>query len=105
MDDPELPAYQQPSQPIQPIPPGPPVPPQARPLPFSQQAIWGFVISCVSLFVFGFIGAIGAVISSRGFRAARLGQARGRGLAIAGMIIGTVGFLFYAVIFISSHMG
>lgn len=103
MDDPELPVHR---EPIQPIPPGPPAAPvaPARQLPFSQQAIWGFVISCVSLFVFGFIGALGVVIASRGYRAARLGQARGRGLAIAGMIIGAVGFLFYVVIYISSHL-
>ncbi|SEA36048.1 DUF4190 domain-containing protein [Leifsonia sp. 21MFCrub1.1] len=69
-------------------------------LPFSKPAIWGFVIACVSLFVFGFIGALGAAISARGFRAARQGIVRGRGLAIAGMIIGTVGFLYYAVVFI-----
>lgn len=77
-----------------------PAVPAPERLPFSKPAIWGFVISCVSLFVFGFIGALGAVISARGFRAARQGTARGRGLAIAGMIIGTVGFLYYAVVFV-----
>ena len=109
MDDPEQPAHQQPTQPgqpIQPIPTAPPaLPPQAQRLPFSQPAIWGFVISCVSLCVFGFIGALGAAIAGRGYRAARLGQARGGGLAIAGMIIGAIGFVFYAVIFIRSHLG
>ncbi|WP_241705942.1 DUF4190 domain-containing protein [Leifsonia shinshuensis] len=109
MDEPEPPTSQQPippGPPIQPIPPGPPVsPPQAQRLPFSQPAIWGFVISCVSLFVLGFIGALGAAIAARGYRAARLGQARGGGLAIAGMIVGAVGFVAYAVIFIRSHLG
>jgi hypothetical protein len=112
MDDPEQPANQQPIQPgqpihqIQPIPTAPPAfPPQTQQLPFSQPAIWGFVISCVSLFVFGFIGALGAMIAARGLRAVRLGQARGGGLAIAGMIVGAIGFLFYAVIFIRSHLG
>lgn len=95
MDDAEFTAHPE---------PGPGVP-AARPLPFSQLAIWGFVISCVSLFVFGFIGVIGVVLSSRGFRAATHGQARGRGLAIAGMIIGTAGFLFYAIMFALSHFG
>jgi len=47
--------------------------------------------------VFGFLGVIGAMLSANGFRAARRGTARGRGLAIAGMIIGTVGFLYYAI--------
>lgn len=78
-----------------------PVPPTTPTrLPLSQFAIWGFVLSCVSIFVFGFIGALGAMLSSRGFRAARQGTARGRGLAIAGMIIGVIGFLYYAINFI-----
>ena len=77
---------------------GSPVPPE-RP-PFSRMAIWGFVLSCVSIIVFGFVGALGVGLSGRGFRAAQRGIVRGRGLAIAGMIIGTVGFLFYAVSFI-----
>jgi len=77
---------------------GPPVPPGQ--LPFSKSAIWGFVISCVSVFVFGFLGSLGVVLSRRGFQAARLGTARGRGLAIAGMIIGMAGFLYYVINFI-----
>lgn len=76
----------------------------SEPLPFSKAAIWGFILSCVSIFVFGFVGALGASISARGFRAARMGTARGRGLAIAGMIIGTVGFLYYAINFVMAHM-
>jgi hypothetical protein len=72
----------------------------AKVLPFSKLAIAGFVISCVSIFVFGVIGAVGVTLSARGFRDARRGVARGRGLAIAGMIIGTIGFLYYVVNFI-----
>jgi hypothetical protein len=75
----------------------------AQRLPFSQLAIWGFVISCVSLFVFGFIGVLGAGLSGRGFRAAAQGRARGKGLAIAGMIIGAAGFLFWVVVFVASR--
>jgi hypothetical protein len=75
----------------------------AQRLPFSQLAIWGFVISCVSLFVFGFIGVLGAGLSGRGFRAAAQGRARGKGLAIAGMVIGAAGFLFWAVVFFASN--
>jgi hypothetical protein len=80
-----------------------PAPAAAR-LPFSQAAVWGFVLSCVSIFILGFVGALGAAISARGFRAARQGTARGRGLAIAGMIIGAAGFLYYAVNFIVHRM-
>jgi amino acid transporter len=69
-------------------------------LPFSKWTIWGFVLACISLFVFGFLGAIGVVLSARGFRDARRGIVRGRGLAIAGIIIGLVGFAFYAINFI-----
>ena len=76
--------------------------PVQRP-PFSQLAIWGFVISCLSLFVFGFIGAMGAALSGRDFRAAAQGRARGKGLALAGMIIGAAGFLFWAIVFIVSR--
>ena len=90
MDDAGFPTYQPPI--------GETPQPQPKPLPFSQQAIWGFVLSCVSLFVFGFLGLLGVVLASRGFRAANQGKVRGRGLAIAGMIIGVVAFLFYAAV-------
>ena len=76
-----------------------------RRLPFSQFAIWGFVISCISLFIFGIAGALGFALAGQGLRATRRGTARGRGLAIAGMIIGAVGFLFYAVNFIVRAAG
>ena len=79
----------------------PPAPPER--LPFSRQAIWGFVIACVSLFVFGFIGALGATLSARGFRETIQGRARGRGLAIAGIVIGAVGFLLWVILYFWSH--
>ncbi|RKS86760.1 hypothetical protein DEU37_2417 [Microbacterium sp. AG790] len=69
-------------------------------LPFSQLAIWGFVISCVSLFVFGFLGTVGAIISAQGARAAIRGRARGKGLGLAGFAIGAVAFLYWAIAFI-----
>lgn len=68
-------------------------------LPFSQLAIWGLVISCVSLFVFGFLGMVGAIISAQGARAAMRGRARGKGLGLAGFVIGAVAFLFWAIAF------
>jgi len=78
--------------------------PAERP-PFSRLVIWGFVISCVSLFVFGFIGAMGAVISAQGFRAAARGRVRGKGLGIAGFVIGTAGFVYWAIVFLMSRPG
>lgn len=93
-------------QPVAPAPTDTPTPlsDPARP-PFSQLAIWGFVVSCISLLVFGFIGVLGAVLSSYALRGIRAGRARGRGLAIAGWIIGALGFLYYAYSFITAHLG
>ncbi|GAB2730101.1 DUF4190 domain-containing protein [Arthrobacter bambusae] len=71
-------------------------PVQAR-APFSKAAITGFIISCVGLFVFAMAGPLGTAISGIGFRRARDHGLRGRGLAIAGMIIGIVDFAFYLV--------
>ena len=83
--------------------PGPYLPPghgglgaPQRP-PMSKIAVWGFVIACVSLFVFGFIGLVGMFLGGRGLRAIRTGRARGRGLAIAGIAIGAASFIFYLV--------
>ncbi|MFI5086347.1 MAG: DUF4190 domain-containing protein [Actinomycetales bacterium] len=69
---------------------------QPRP-PFSRQAIAGFVISCVSVFIFGFMGLVGAFMCLRSLRDVRTGRARGRGLAIAGAIIGVLSFALYVV--------
>ncbi|MBF4562505.1 DUF4190 domain-containing protein [Microbacterium sp. VKM Ac-2870] len=66
-------------------------------LPFSQMAIWGFVISCASLFVFGFLGTVGAIISAQGVKAATRGLARGKGLGLAGFFIGAAAFLYWAI--------
>lgn len=67
------------------------------PLPFSKQAIWGFVIACVTLFIFGFLGIAAAALSANAFREASRGHVRGKGLAIAGMIIGTLSFVLNIV--------
>ncbi|UFS59974.1 DUF4190 domain-containing protein [Subtercola endophyticus] len=99
------PSYQAPGVPpaYQPgaYPPAPGMPPgygqQTQRPPFSRLVIAGFVLSCVSIFVFGFLGVLGVVLASQGLRAVRRGLARGRGLAIAAMVIGVVGFVFYAV--------
>ena len=70
-------------------------------LPFSKLAIAGFVVSCVSIFIFGWLGVLGALFSARAIGAARRGLVRGRGLAIAGFVIGVVGFVAYAIIFLT----
>ncbi|MEC5152529.1 DUF4190 domain-containing protein [Cryobacterium sp. GrIS_2_6] len=65
--------------------------------PFSKMAIWGFVLACIGLIVFGFVGALAATLSGRALRTIRQTGARGRGLAIAGMCIGLIDFVFYVM--------
>ncbi|OOP62793.1 hypothetical protein BMF89_07895 [Arthrobacter sp. SRS-W-1-2016] len=76
--------------------PHPYAPVQKR-APFSKAAIAGFIISCVGLFVFAMVGPLGTALSGIGLRRARDRGLRGRGLAIAGMIIGIADFAFYLV--------
>lgn len=72
--------------------------------PLSKMAISGFVIACISLIVFGFLGVVGMLLCGRGLREVRTGRARGRGLAIAGVVIGAVAFTFYLVnMFVRTH--
>ncbi|WP_427170224.1 DUF4190 domain-containing protein [Arthrobacter sp. 92] len=73
------------------------VPARARP-PFSKTAVAGFIISCVGLVVFAMAGPLGAALSGTGLRRIRERGLRGRGLAIAGIIIGVVDFASYLVV-------
>lgn len=74
--------------------PYPYVPDQVR-APFSKATVAGFIISCVGLFVFAMLGPLGAAVAGVGLRRTRDRGLRGRGLAIAGMIIGAADFVFY----------
>ena len=65
--------------------------------PFNKMAVWGFVLACVGLIVFGFVGALATALCGRALRTIRRTGARGRGLAIAGMCIGLVDFVFYVI--------
>ena len=67
------------------------------PPPVSKQAISGLIVACISLFIFGFLGVIGTALCWRGLREIRSGKAHGRGLAIAGAVIGVLSFIFYLV--------
>lgn len=69
---------------------------QTRP-PFSKAAVAGFVLGCVGLIVFAFIGPLATVISRVGLNQIRKHGLRGRGLAIAGMILGVADFVFYLI--------
>lgn len=62
---------------------------------FSKQAITGFVIACISMFFFGFAAIIAVFSCVRALGEIRTGAARGRGLAIAGIIVGSLSFVFY----------
>jgi hypothetical protein len=63
--------------------------------PFSKLVIWGFIVSLISLIVFGMLGALGAVLARHGLRAVKAGTARGRGLAIAAIVMGSVAVAYY----------
>lgn len=65
--------------------------------PFSKAAIAGFVLGCIGLFVFAFIGPLATAISRVGLNHTKKRGLRGRGLAIAGMIIGVADFAFYGI--------
>lgn len=69
-------------------------PVQVRP-PFSKAAIAGFVLGCIGLVVFAFIGPLAAAISRIGLQHIRKRGLRGRGLAIAGIVLGVADFAFY----------
>jgi hypothetical protein len=99
-----LPTYPAPAPGAPPFAPFPPAAEAAPALPFSKLAIAGFVVSCISIFVFGWLGALGAILSSRAYSAARRGQVRGRGLALAGFIVGVVGFVLYAIILLTHRV-
>ncbi len=73
-------------------------------LPISKMVIWGFIVSLISLVVFGALGVLGVVLTRQGLRAIKAGSARGRGLAIAAIVMGIVGFAFYAFNFIVTRL-
>ena len=64
---------------------------QTNTLPWSGLGIAGFVCSVVSFFFLGIIlGPLGLVLSILGYRQTSQGTHRGRGLALAGIIIGGI---------------
>lgn len=74
--------------------------------PFSKRVLVGFVIACISLFVFGFAGALGAALCLNPLASIRAGRMRGWGLAIAGIIIGMLSFILYGInYFVSRGLG
>ena len=79
------------------VPPAPP-PPQAQVHQpsasgsYNGLAVAGFVVSLVSLFInfWGIIGIVGLILSAFGMQKVKLLNQKGRGLAIAGLVIGII---------------
>jgi hypothetical protein len=104
-------------------PPAQPITPQANTYPYGQPssnthytappqsktnglAIAGFITSLVSLFfnlfTFGILGVVGIVLSAVGINMAKKPEYNsGKGLGIAGVVIGIVGILFIILILVA----
>ena len=67
----------------------------APPQPYSGTAIAGFVVSLVG------VGVVGLILSVLGLKDTKNGQKRGRGLAVAGVVIGALGTLLQLVFIVS----
>lgn len=64
---------------------------QSTTLPWTGLGIAGFVCSIVSLFFLGiFLGPLGIILSILGYQQTSQGTHRGRGLALAGIIVGGI---------------
>ena len=63
--------------------------------PYSGKAIAGFVVSLVG------VGIVGLILSILGLKDTKDGEKRGRGLAIAGVVIGASVTLVQLVLFVS----
>lgn len=59
-------------------------------------AIAGFVVSLVSLFInfAGIVGLVGTILSGVGLEKSKNLEGKGKGLAIAGLIIGIIGVVY-----------
>ncbi len=72
---------------------------------YDTMTIWGFVLSLIGIFVFPFIlGVVAVILSGVGYsRISKSGfTLRGKGLAIAGIIIGAFdifwGFVYFSLV-------
>ncbi|TIH35641.1 DUF4190 domain-containing protein [Subtercola vilae] len=66
-------------------------------IPLSKQAVASVAIACISLFVFGILGVLAVLLARRALRDVKQGTVRGRGIAIAGMIIGYIAAILYII--------
>lgn len=66
---------------------------------FSGMGIAGFVVSLVGLFFAAIVcGTIGIILSSAAFGETKQGAKRGRGLAIAGLVVGIIDVITFFVL-------
>jgi peptidyl-prolyl cis-trans isomerase B (cyclophilin B) len=82
--------------------------PMAPAQPMSAGAIWGFVLSLLSLLCFGPLTGIPAIIIGHiAYSNIKKSQdtIRGKGFAIAGLIIGYVGILIFIALFALGILG
>lgn len=62
-------------------------------VPTNAMAVAGFVVACVSVFFnfWGLAGAVGLILSIVGYSQIQRTHEGGRGLAVAGIVIGAIG--------------
>jgi len=68
---------------------------QSRP-GFSKNSIVAFVVGCIGLFIFPYIGVAAIFAAIRGLRETKNGSLRGRSLAIAGLVLGPLDLILWA---------
>lgn len=96
------PSFSDPAAPTQhgsPAPGYPQAPTYAPVQPYSAMAIAGFVLSLLS------VSVVGLILSVLGLKDTNGGAKRGRGLAIAGIVLGALGVLWQVVLFIALFAG
>lgn len=62
--------------------------------------IAGFVLSLVGLFCMGFLGIVGLILSAMGLKNFDPETQKGKGLAIAGVVLGVIDTIFFIILLI-----
>jgi len=57
---------------------------------YNKKAIWGFILSIISIFGLGLAGLIGFILGIISFNELKYTKEKGKGLAIAAIIIGFI---------------
>jgi len=72
---------------------------------FNGLAIAGFVCSIVGIFSYGVGSAVGVILSHFALRQIARDGTRGRGLAIAGLVVGYIWLGLVAIVIIAAFVG